>query len=240
MRKFNLLISLLFLPVICGCGGDAEVTNQPAREIYADEIETSRIMNAYADVLRSNTVFYTYTNFHNGYFNKADELGHQGEYTLLNDLLDDVSDDEYTWQIGSFAVVDMDGGGIPEIVTELNYAGERIVFHYENGEIYGYTYGLRGMNRLKKDGVFVSSGGAATVYFQKLQFTDGICKNIVLAYCDTADENGERYSVYYINDKRAFEEMFLSFGDEHNKKEDVEWYTYTEDTVDKILLSYGS
>jgi len=191
-----------------------------------DKIKKLSVMDAFIAVLKSDVVFYKYTVVYEDedYPYKVKEI--KGKYTLLSELLDYWSGEEHlNWKVNKFTIVDMDGDGVPEVVTEVSMGGERLVFHYENGEIYSFSFVYRGMNLLKKDGTFLSSGGAGCTHFYKLKFIDGIYQEIEIAsFCDGIDR---------INSKPASEDEILSFFDKQYEKEDVEWHPYSEKTIAK-------
>ena len=83
---------------------------------------------------------------------------------------------EYFWYIKwlwkeyeayCFMIVDMDGDGKEEIVLECD-PGTTHILHYEDGEVYGYQFGVRAMETISKDGIYDASDGAADNYFFRL------------------------------------------------------------------------
>lgn len=165
----------------------------------AAEQFTGPTTDAFLNVLKSNAPFY------------MKELVTQGlekndKHILLRDLL---KEDGFTREIEQFTVFDMDGDGGPEVLIELSGTGDRVVFHYEKGEMYGFLVSFRGMKTLKTDGSFDGSGGADDSSISKLQFKDGTADYAELAR-NPADD----------------------VWDKQDKKEDVEWYPYAKDTFD--------
>ena len=69
-----------------------------------------------------------------------------------------------------FAVVDMDGDGVPEVVLMYD-PGELKVFRVEKGTIYGYDFSFRGMNGIKADGTFYWSNDAGSSGVGKQTFS---------------------------------------------------------------------
>jgi len=196
----------------------------PIHEAYSEnETALSSVMHTFMEVLKSNEGFYLHHPYRDG--QRVDEM----EHVYLNELFNSY-DDGYDWQISYFTIVDMDGDGVPEVVIELSLGNERMVFHYENGKVYAYPFSYRGLNNLKKDGTFLSSGGAAYTYLNMLQFSDGILVVRELAYSDTVHENGQFIrAVFFANDEEITEDMFYALLDGFLEKEDAEWHSFNED-----------
>ena len=189
--------------------------------------EASPAMKAFMEVLKNNTGFYM---CETSYVGDQAVRSYQGKHTLLRELLSDDSDSDYAGRtVEQFAVVDMDGSGVPEVVIELSRDGERIVFHNRNDRIYGFGFSYRGMNELKIDGTFSGSSGAASSSIGKLEFLTVECKERVLAYSD--DDK------YYVNDKQVSEDMFNSSLSKHWEKEDADWYSYSAETFEEDFIS---
>lgn len=83
---------------------------------------------------------------------------------------------EYFWYLNEvetayhadcFMVVDMDGDGEEEVVLECT-PGTSQILHYEDGKVYSYQFGIRGMKRIYKNGIYDASDGAANNYFRRL------------------------------------------------------------------------
>ncbi|MDR1506235.1 MAG: hypothetical protein LBI67_03955, partial [Treponema sp.] len=84
---------------------------------------------------------------------------------------------------------------------------DRLLLRYENGTVFGYEFGIRGLNTIMKDGTHGWSNAADDSGFSKLKSSAGILE--------------EEYLPDY----------------EYSKKEEQEWYIYSLDTVSKILLT---
>lgn len=130
----------------------------------------------------------------------------KGKHILWKDVL---ADKDFPRDIQQFTVFDLDGDGAPEVLLELAVNGDRMVFHFEKGEIYGFMIPLRGMTDLKRDGSSDGSDGADDTSISKFQFKDGTCK-----YVDTIQKPSDAVM------------------DKQEKKESVEWYMYSADTFD--------
>ena len=80
-----------------------------------NDSEYNKAIEAYSDVLQGKSEFFLVDN------NK--------QWWSFNDYIKDIG------VIFSFAIVDMDGDGIPELITDHS-----LVLHYKNNIIYGYMF----------------------------------------------------------------------------------------------------
>ena len=136
--------------------------------------------------------------------------------------LKDVLDEKET-SISHFAVVDMDGDGLGEVVLELdNYRGF-LVMRYEAGEVIGYELGYRSMHSLNREGFFHASGGADDSSKGKMFFI----KDFAVA----DDITRYYYSDCYVKDIKVSEEIWEEVNRAIAEIEEVEWNPYTEDEI---------
>jgi len=135
-----------------------------------------------------------------------------------------MKDDSLELSIRSFAVVDFDGDGIPELVLIRKPDDNRLVLQYRNEKVYATMRTLRGMNELKNDGSFYASDSAAHTEIQRLYFELGEFGTAVLASAIDG-----KYNVDY---KEATQSEYEVCDKEQEEKPDVKWYEYLEDTVE--------
>ena len=122
-----------------------------------------------------------------------------------------------------FCVIDMDGDGIPELILEESHAGTRLLFHCEDGVVYGYTFPFRGMNGPKADATFIGSNGATINDVLKIQrFSKG-----EVIFDELCCQNGFD-NVYRIDGKNVSPEATEAYIGVQFTKTDVEWYPYGE------------
>ena len=133
--------------------------------------------------------------------------------------------DEY--DVYEFMIVDMDQDGRDEIVLECN-PGTKHILHYEDGEVYGYQFGLRGMLRISEDGIYNASDGADGDTFYRLTELnkDGYVYE-VLAERHRGDHE--------IAGKEVTEDEFYAYADTISDRE-TERMDYTEDLLASYLL----
>jgi|GEM_PF-6385510 len=114
--------------------------------------------------------------------------------------------------ISYFAVMDLDGDSIPEIILRITMGDNDVgfeVMHYENGAVYSHELVYRSLMDLKTDGTFSYSSGAADSGFGKLRF------------------EGNEYVI-------AEQPYYAA----QHSKEDASWYEFTSDNVDTVLATY--
>lgn len=70
---------------------------------------------------------------------------------------------DYRGENNYFYAVDLDKDGKKEVCVTYT-AMKMMIFHEENGEVYGYEFSPRGMSPLYEDGTFASNGGAYLTY----------------------------------------------------------------------------
>lgn len=125
-------------------------------------------------------------------------------------------------------IVDMDGDGREEVVVECD-PGTSHVLHYEDGEVYGYSFGIRGMKRIHKSGIYDASDGAADNYFLRItELTKDGYKEEILA---------EMHDDYYeVEGKEATCEEFFDYVDSIESVELADRMDFSESMLDRQLL----
>lgn len=179
------------------------------------ELDKRSAMEAYQAVLENKLEFYRTENKKKGYLD--DFLTHNEVYGTAA-------------AIHHFAVLDMDGDEIPEMVLGLtvdNNSDFAEVLHYRDGEVYGYFFGKDQLVNLKTDGTFRwLSGGLTYNGYGTLSFQDLFAETNNLAYHESKalDESSTTFSItYYIKDKEVTKDSYLSFVKEQEAKKDVAW-----------------
>ena len=226
----------IFVTLIAGCGlfGDSDSTEDSSSDISettAGPDTPQAALASFRMLLQDKAFFFQYEDA--AASNAAVFRNSDDERTSMNlsSFLESQSGGSSGVQVKNFSILDMNGDGIPEMVIEITRAGIKNVFHYEKGNLYGYTFYSRGMNALKKDGSFTASAGSAHTYFQKLRFIDGVCSFEVLAFSDVMTESEQYQEAFYIHGEAVSKEMFLAYWDDHDKKEDPEYHTFSVETI---------
>ncbi|MCL2097644.1 MAG: hypothetical protein FWH23_02645 [Bacteroidales bacterium] len=130
-----------------------------------------------------------------------------------------------------FAIVDLDGDGIPEVLIE-HFPGEIRVLRYQAGKVYGFTFDGRGMNGIKKDGSFEWSNSAFNSGIGRQTFYEANTERVIVA--EAASEPNEEESSYHIFYAQVTQQQSQALWAVHNEKEDVRWTPFTTDNVNSL------
>ncbi len=156
----------------------------------------------------------------------------------LKDFLANGEIYDTTFTVLGFAVLDLDGDSIPEVVLELSVANEPQFFevlHAANGTVYGYLIPYRGLEELKTDGTVLFSSGAADSGWGKLSFKADGYGTDMLGYSQSSQGDTDMTIQYFINDKPVLKETYDSFDKEQTKKKNVSWSKFTPENIKKKL-----
>lgn len=179
---------------------------------YSHDLDKSSALEAYSAVLRNEAKFFSINDSSN--VNKDD---------YLNDCFYD-SSDAYKPEL-HFAVIDMDGDGVPEVVVEkFHDSGSEngVVLHYEDGTVYAYSYGAGELEEVKKDGSYSWIDAENYIGYSKMQFFGLYNKVVFLAsyHSDGASKNRE----YLINNVSVTAAEIDAFCESQKQKVNVIWY----------------
>jgi hypothetical protein len=149
----------------------------------------------------------------------------------LSEFNDPGSEELYT--AFSFCVVDMDRDGVPEVVVEVghNFDGGYLVLRYEDGGVYGYLFGHRSMQMLKKDGSYHGSNGADSgVYLRINKFHEESYDEETLGEYDE-DVNEYKIKGKRVASKKEFDQKIAGLIDENDAKR----FEFTEENIEAQL-----
>ena len=181
-------------------------------------------MEAFKSVLQNKTEFFNTDYKKNAYL--KDFLTNNGVY-------------ETTFKLKHFAVLDMDGDKIPEVVLELtpgDYVDFYEVLHYLNGKVYGHIYGIRSLGDIKADGTFAWAGSAAYNGYGKLKFkSDGSVTTDNIGYHDSKNNNGVVTTTSFINNQSVTEKAYEAFIKEQDGKKKATFYDFSQENIEKEL-----
>ncbi|MCR8656892.1 hypothetical protein [Paenibacillus endoradicis] len=190
------------------------------------ENNKSLAMEAYKIVLQNKIEFYSIETKKKVYLNN---------FLTNNEIYGTTS------KINHFAVLDMDGDKIPEVVLGLtvdenpNFVE---VLHYMNGEVYGCFFGNDQLSDLKTDGTFRwLSGGLTYNGYGKLRFQTNSCETDKFAYHESSatDESFTIFAIaYYINNKLVTKDSYKAFVKEEDAKRDVTWYEFSQENISTV------
>jgi len=177
-------------------------------------------LEAYKKVLQNKAEFFSTDNKRNVY---------------LNDFLTNEEIFGAIFKVTHFTVLDMVGDKVPEVVLELSVGNNNPicyeVLHYMNGAVHGYNIVYRGLERLKTDGTFWGSSGAADNKCGKLKFSSKAYETDILGYSQSSQGDANLTISYFINNKPVTEESFNSFSKKQDGKKDVVWHEFSEKNI---------
>ena len=217
MKKFVCCFLLgCFVMILSSCGDGG---------VRAPLSDRDFAMEAYTKVLKNEAEFFSTALDENVYL-----IDYYQEMFVESNFADD---ELLAWLNLDFAVVDLDGDGIPEVVTNAlgPYVGE--IYHYEDGMVYGFLYGIREMSALKKDGSFKWSGGMEYNGYGRLKYSGKECEIINLAVYDLNISSGEE--TYQIGEVTVKEEEYEAFRAEQEKKANVDWHKLNDENMSTYL-----
>jgi hypothetical protein len=210
--------------------GSNEITSTDATDSKntdnkSETNQNSSILESYKKVLQNKENFYSTDSKKDVSLN--DFLANNGVYGVV-------------FKLTRFAVIDMDGDKIPEVVLELTVGDDNVQFfevlHNSNSKVNGYLRVLRGLGQLKEDGSYMYSNSASDSGFAKLIFEkDGTLNENILAHCEPSKDNDATKELFYIQNKSVTDESYTAFVEEQNKKKDVTWYQFSQENIEKEL-----
>lgn len=215
------LICFVIVPVICFSSCSNKIDNTSS--IIKSSVQENYV-SLINDVVQNSKEFICSENGQNIYFKDF----HSGNYLYIDDegkyeYTNDVEKYEYTYD--KFCIIDLDEDGYLELLLEESQYGNIVLFHYESGTVYGFVFPYRGLENIKKDTSFESSGGADLVEVEKVKFSKDKAILSELCFCDELDKT------YRINGKNVSQEETDEYLKNQNQKENVEWYSYNESNL---------
>lgn len=127
----------------------------------------------------------------------------------LNDIFSDYGfeDPPAEFTLTSFALCDVTGDGRKELALYSNFrSGLNCVIHREGDAFYGVYMPIRWFEGLQENGIYWGSGGAATSYYERLHFEDGIVWVELLGSSD--------WEAFFIDEKEVDEVEFEQWREE--------------------------
>ncbi len=143
-----------------------------------------------------------------------------------------------TYLVYSFAINDMDGDEVPEILIDLRYGmsdlapygypSEVLLLRYDQGKVLGNLFSIKEMTNIQTNGTFSWSsdafhGGVNSIFF---------IENTPVKYHILESENSLQDAFYYHHDipieENAYKEMRNA-----SRPGNLEWYAFTPEEITK-------
>jgi len=136
-----------------------------------------------------------------------------------------------------FAVVDLDGNTIPEIILLKSTNGTEYgveILRYQDGTVYGYELSQRAFMQLKADGTFSYSNGAADNGFGRMSFDKNSQSLQAQTYCQSSSSGIS----YYVNRLATTENAFSAAIEAQERKSDASWYEFSVANAEVVISGY--
>lgn len=127
----------------------------------------------------------------------------------------------------AFTVVDMDGDGGVEVILYIGPPGVNLVFHYEDGIVYGYSFGEKETQNIRTDGSFELDGSHWAIC--ALVFHKETYEYKEVAY--SKSESSQEAHVFYVDDIKVTENEYNAFCSEHYEKGMATWYELNDESM---------
>ncbi len=178
-------------------------------------------MEAFRKVMLSEAPFVCY-NFHNvssepysGYFNQFPYYSKESANT-------------------TFAIIDMDGDTMPEVILTRNEDTESVILRYHEGRIIGTSISGKAMGGLKTDASFTFMVGASNSGTAKLFFIGNSCVPFhVTEELEVFNEGSYYYHHNVPVAKDTYQIAALTLSSEY-----VARYAFTEDNINALLQDH--
>lgn len=202
--KFYVISDLVYFPI---------AEERFSRKYVMDYKLESSVPQEIVDVLLYDKEF----TYNSEYYESDDD--NAIKVTKMSDFKDIYgSNPEAIREVDKYVVVDIDQDGYSEVVVYMEYPGEDvIVFHSENGIVYGYKFVFRAAQWIAPGGYLHGSSGAAdndtyTIVFNKDKYTQ-------FDKCGTESDG-----TYYVDEVEVSEEEFSKVYDEVWGKGELQEY----------------
>jgi len=137
---------------------------------------------------------------------------------------------ENTMDIVKYAVVNMDGDIIPEIVLELENYLAFMILRYHEGDIYGNVVNYRALRHLNQNGTFSSNSGVDWGAIRKLYYVGD-----TIVFNEAVQMQG--FDTYYRHDLISDRETWDEIYDKFFEMPEVEWYEYDEASIAENIVT---
>lgn len=149
-----------------------------------------------------------------------------------NGYLNELAYDSNPIKTPQFAVVDLDGDGVSEVVLAIEDYNGFIILRYKESKVYGFIVSYRSMYNLKADGSFMTSSSSSDTSVSKMLFIgDTFFQNDIIN-----SVGGTPYITYFIHDMPIDKDEFDKRLDSFDSLPNVEWHDYSKQAINQWLV----
>ena len=247
MKKVVLIIGIVLIFLVVGCAKKIDIDNNDNNNINTSDNDHN-INNNDNTNTNNNTMNNNNENSNNNYNdnmdinkeklnkvlnNKEKLIKENGKAVFLKDyiiaegkIIDTIIAEPY-----EYAYVDFDADGKPEMVINISrYIGYNLVLHYNGKNVYGYEFDIRGLNQIKTDGSFVSSGGADSNYYCRLSFENN---KVNIKYEAIKDSLS---GIFELNGKKVSIQEINEYINKRKLKENINWIKLAQEETEVINI----
>ena len=244
MKKYIVILALLGLFLLSSCSKSSSTDGVTNEQISPSSLSTTKSENESSSSNISSTPLTSDTDVLSPMQTfKAVLLNEQ---TLLctdkspyNDLdhewngyLNELAYDSNPIKTPQFAVVDLDGDGVSEVVLAIEDYNGFIILRYKENKVYGFIVSYRSMYNLKADGSFMTSSGSSDTSVSKMLFIGDTFfqDDMINSVGGTPDIS------YFIHDMPIDKDTFDKHLDSFDSLPDVEWHDYSNQAINQWLV----
>lgn len=137
-----------------------------------------------------------------------------------------------------FCVTDLDADGLPEIILDLpdaeGYTFGYELLRYEAGTVYGFAFGLRGMEEITREGDIATSDGAADNGWYTLRFAADRFEYVETCRMQSTGDTEQ----YFIGDDEVTREEYLAYDEQIRAKARPVWLEFAENNVRFVAAQF--
>jgi hypothetical protein len=160
------------------------------------------------------------------------------EFCTLSQFLDNRNG----WRNGTFlsfyfpefAVVDLDGDGIPEVILSMaqgEFLQFYLILHYQEGQVVSYQLSNRQFRGVDTAGAFWASGGGGSGGLYTMVFTESGIEKIEIYSHDLHSESSGIESYYSVSGQQTTYEEYLRVRIEFGRRTPTMFYEYSNQNV---------
>lgn len=149
-----------------------------------------------------------------------------------NGYLNELAYDSNPIKTPQFAVVDLDGDGVSEVVLAIEDYNGFIILRYKESKVFGFIVSYRSMYNLKADGSFMTSSSSSDTSVGKILFIG----DTFFQYDMLNSVGGTPDVTYFIHDMPIDKNTFDNHLDSFDNLPDVEWHDYTKQAISQWLV----